>query len=108
MPLAAICLLMILLCSACTPGRSSQPMTLEHYANFCQVFPTPDSCDSRTICGDFLNVLSSRASSLEDCLARCRRTKTHLQPSNIVNNCAGTLTKASDMCLQFCRGNYSQ
>ncbi|KUG28831.1 hypothetical protein ASZ90_001287 [hydrocarbon metagenome] len=109
MPLAALCTaLMVILLTSCTPGRSAKPMTLEHFENFCQVFPTPNSCDSTTICGDFANVLSSPAPGLDDCLARCRRTKNHLQPSNIINNCGATLSRASDLCAQFCRQNYGQ
>jgi hypothetical protein len=108
MPLAALCATLILMLAACTPGQASRPMTLSHFESFCKVFPTPNSCDSTTICGDFSNVLSSRASGLDDCLARCRRTKYHLQPSNVVNNCGATLSRASDLCAQFCRGNYPQ
>gem|GEM_PF-2503035 len=73
MPLAAVCAsLVLILLTSCTPGRSSKPMTLAHFENFCQVFPTPNSCDSTTICGDFANVLSTQASDLDACLARCR------------------------------------
>ncbi|NDY56011.1 hypothetical protein G3N56_04530 [Desulfovibrio sulfodismutans] len=109
MPLAAFCTLLVLALAACTPGmKTAQPMTLTHFENFCQVFPTPNSCDSTTICGDFANVLSTPASDLDACLGRCRRTKNHLQPTNIINNCAGTLSKASDLCAQFCRQNYAQ
>lgn len=108
MPLAALAAILVLLVSACTPGTSIRPMTLSHFEQFCQVFPTPNSCDSTTICGDFSNVLSTRADSLENCLARCRRTKNYLQPSNIINNCNGVLGRASDLCAQFCRGNYPQ
>ncbi|MEF3696823.1 hypothetical protein [Desulfolutivibrio sp.] len=108
MPLAAFCTLLVLALAACTPGKSSQPMTLAHFENFCKVFPTPNSCDSTTICGDFANVLSTQASDLDACLARCRRTKNHLQPTNIINNCAGTLSRASDLCAQFCRQNHAQ
>lgn len=109
MPLAAVCAsLMLILLTSCTPGRSGKPMTLAHFENFCQVFPTPNSCDSTTICGDFSNVLSSPSSGLDDCLARCRRTKNHLQPSNIINSCNGALGRAWDLCSQFCRQNYAQ
>jgi hypothetical protein len=108
MPLLPALLLAALALASCTPGRAAGPMTIEDFRGFCSVFPTPNSCDSKPICDDFAYVLEDKIPSLDDCLARCSRVKAHLKPSNVANNCAWALNRASDLCSQYCRRAFAQ
>ncbi len=108
MPLVAMSLLAALALVSCTPGRAAGPMTISDFRGFCTVFPTPNSCDSTTICTEFAYVLEDDIKTLDDCLARCNRVKTHLRPGTLTNNCLGPLNRASDLCAQYCRRKFAQ
>ncbi len=53
--------------------------------------PTPNSCDSTTICTEFAYVLEDDIKHLDDCMdPLATGVKTHLRPGTLTNNCLGS------------------
>ena len=110
----AVLALAALLLAACAAAR---PMSLSEARSFCNTAgggisagandSGSGSCmDQLKICSRFFDPLAAGVPSRSACLAQCSAANAELFHTHAADDCRPGLTRANDLCEEYCRSNF--
>ncbi len=91
----------------CGPAK---PMSESEFRGFCyQSSGNPESsCDTLSLCNEYLPVIEIRETSLAQCLEQCGAVFKPQAVRFVLKGCSTAAANAKAWCERYCRTNYSQ
>lgn len=95
----------VLLAGGCGPGK---PMTVSEFKGFCYQSSgnREASCDSISICDEYLTVLEIRQPSVDACIRKCGAVYGPQFTRHVIDGCSTASQNAEEWCERYCRTAY--
>ena len=97
----------LFLAGGCGPVK---PMTVSEFKGFCYQYPgNPESsCDTISVCNDYLTVIDTPQPSLARCIAGCGAVYRPQAMNYVLKGCSAAAANAESWCERYCRTVYDK